>query len=134
MARLYAKLYNYQQAYRYLQEGIELAEETGSKLSLAYLYFTAGKLFLNNHVNKDIALEYLLEARNLFSEMDNWGYIHMVNICIGDVHYITGNDSIAMQYYKNATSTVYNTNYSSFLKRTIKLEWYIKKINNMILL
>ena len=68
IAATYARLYNYKLTYRYLQEGIEYAEETGSKQSLGELYFTAGQLFLNNHVNKDIALEYLLEAQRIFKD------------------------------------------------------------------
>ena len=63
LAILYAKLYNYKEAYSYLQQGIKYAEETGSSLLLAELYFTAGNLFLNNHVNKDIAIEYLEKAK-----------------------------------------------------------------------
>ena len=66
-----------------MQEGIEYAEETESKMSLAKLYFTAGQLFLNNHVNKDIALEYLLEAKSLFEELNDLDYLNWVNLSIG---------------------------------------------------
>jgi len=82
MTGLYAKLYNYKEAYSYLQQGIQYAEETDNEKSLAKLYFTAGQLFLNNHVNKDIALEYLLEAKSLFTETDNSNYLNYVNISI----------------------------------------------------
>ena len=113
IAILYASLYNYKQAYSYLQQGIEYAEETGSILSLAKLYFTAGQLFLNNHVNKDIALEYLLEAESLFAELDNWVYLNWVKLTIGDAHFRTGNDSLAMDFYKEVSSRLHPSNYST---------------------
>jgi len=113
LAALYAKLYNYKQAYSYLQQGIQYAEETGNNKSLAKLYFTAGQLFLNNHVNIDIALEYLLEAKSLFTEADNSNYLKWVNISIGDVHNKTGNDSLAMHFYKEVSSRLHPDNYST---------------------
>ena len=109
----YAKLFNYKQAYRYLQEGIEYAEETGSKHSLGELYFTAGQLFLNNHVNKDIALEYLLEAKSLFAELNDSDYLNWVKLSIGDVHYKAGNDSLAMQFYKEVSTKLYPSDYAT---------------------
>ena len=112
IAATYAKLYNYKLAYRYLQEGIEYAEEAGSKQSLGELYFTAGQLFLNNHVNKDIALEYLLEAQNIFEEGPNYRYLNYVKIGIGDVHFKTGNDSVAMQLYKEVYANIYPDDYA----------------------
>jgi len=113
LAGLYAKLYNYKQAYSYLQQGIQFAEESGNKMSLARLYFTAGQLFLNNHVNKDIALEYLLEAKSLFTELDNSDYLNWVNVIIGDVYFKTGNDSLAMHFYKVVGSQLQPGNYST---------------------
>ena len=76
IAAIYARLYNYKLAYHYLQEGIDYAEEIGSKRSLGEIYLTAGQLFLNNHVNKDIALEYLLEAQRIFEESNNYKYLN----------------------------------------------------------
>jgi len=112
IAGTYAKLHNYKLAYRYLQEGIEYAEEAGSKQSLGELYFTAGHLFLNNHVNKDIALEYLLEAQNIFEESENYRYLSMVKLGIGDVYFKTGNDSMAIQLYNEVNSTIYPDDYA----------------------
>ena len=112
IATTYAKLYNYKLAYRYLQEGIEYAEEIGNKQSLGELYFTAGHLFLNNHVNKDIALEYLLEAQSIFEESNNYRYLNIVKLSIGDVYFKTGNDSMAMQIYNEVSSTVYPDDYA----------------------
>jgi len=107
IAAIYARLYNYKLAYRYLQEGIEYAEEAGNKQSLGELYFTAGQLFLNNHVNKDIALEYLLEAQSIFTEDYNYRYLNMVRLSIGDVHFKTGSDSLAMQLYNEVNTNLY---------------------------
>lgn len=112
IAGTYAKLYNYKLAYRYLQEGIEYAEKTESEQSLGELYFTAGQLFLNNHVNKDIALEYLLEAKSIFEESQNYGYLNLVRLSIGDVHFKTGNDSLALQFYKEANNNLYSEDYA----------------------
>ena len=113
LAGLYAKLNNYKQAYSYLQQGIRFAEATESKSSLARLYFTAGQLFLNNHVNKDIALEYLLEAKSIFAELENPDYLNYVNISIGDVYSKTGNDSLAMHFYKEVSSKLHSGNVST---------------------
>jgi signal transduction histidine kinase/DNA-binding response OmpR family regulator len=113
IATLYAKLRNYRQAYSYLQEGIEYAEETESKMSLAKLYFTAAQLFMNNHVNIDIALEYLLEAKSLFAELNNSDYLYWVNLSIGDVYFKTGNDSLAMLFYKEVSARLSPDNYSA---------------------
>lgn len=96
-----------------MQQGIEFAEETGSKLSLARLYFTAGQLFLNNHVNKDIVLEYLLEAENLFAELNSSEYLNWVKLTIGDAHFRTGNDSLAMDFYQEVSSRLHPSNYST---------------------
>lgn len=112
IAGTYAKLYNYKLAYRYLQEGIEYAEETGSEHSLGEIYFTAGLLFLNNHVNKDIALEYLLQAQNIFEEGQNYININQVKVSIGDVYLNTGNDSIAMQIYNEVNNNLYQDDYA----------------------
>lgn len=112
LAKLYAKLYNYKKAYSYLQQGIKYAEETGNSLLLAELYFTAGNLFLNNHVNKDIALEYLQKAKNLFAEKNNWQYVNQANLAIGNVFYKTGNNSLAMHYFKSVTAKVTSKNFA----------------------
>ena len=112
IAATYAKIFNYKLAYRYLQEGIEYAEEAGNKQSLGELYFTAGQLFLNNHVNKDIALEYLLEAQSIFNDDYNYRYLNMVRLSIGDVHFKTGNDSLAMQLYKEVNTNLYPDDYA----------------------
>jgi len=112
IAATYARLYNYKLAYRYLQEGIEFAEETGNKQSLGELYYTAGNLFLDNHVNKDIALEYLLEAQSIFDEDYNYRYLNMVRLSIGDVYFKTGSDSLAMQLYEEVITTLYPDDYS----------------------
>ena len=112
IAATYAKLYNYKLAYRYLQEGIEYAEETGNKHSLGEIYFTAGVLFLNNHVNKDIALEYLLEAQRIFKDSENYIYLNLVRISIGDVYFKTGNDSIAMKFYNEVNANTRRNNYA----------------------
>jgi len=112
IAATYARLYNYKLAYRYLQEGIEYAEETGNKQSLGELYYTAGNLFLNNHVNKDIALEYLLEAQKIFKEDYNYRYLNMVRLSIGDVHFKTGSDSMAMQLYEEVNTKLYPDDYA----------------------
>ncbi len=112
MARLYAILYNYKNSYGYLQQGIEYAEKTESKQLLAESYFTAGKLFFNYSVNKDIALEYLLQAKNLFSEINNNDQISWVELCIGNIHNNNGNDSLAMQYFKKVSKKANKTDYS----------------------
>ena len=112
IAATYARLYNYKLAYRYLQEGIEYAEETGNKQSLGELYFTAGNLFLDNHVNKDVALEYLLEAQSIFEEDYNYRYLNMVRLSIGDVHFKTGSDSMAMQLYEEVNTKIYPDDYA----------------------
>lgn len=112
IAGTYARLYNYKLAYRYLQKGIEYAEETGNKQSLGELYFTAGNLFLNNHVNKDIALEYLLEAQSIFTEDYHYRYLNMVRLNIGDVYFKTGNDSLAMQLYEDVNTKLYPDDYA----------------------
>ncbi len=112
IAATYAKLYNYKLAYRYLQEGIEYAEGTGSKHALGEIYFTAGQLFLNNHVNKDIALEYLLKAQENFEDSKDTQYIKLVKLSIGDVYFKTGNDTMAMKIYKEVSTVVYQGNYA----------------------
>lgn len=112
IAGTYAKLYNYKLAYRYLQEGIDYAEKTGSKQSLGEIYFTAGRLFLNNHVNKDIALEYLLEAQKKFTDSKNYLYLNLVKLSIGDVYFKTGNDSIALQLYNEVSDNLYFESYA----------------------
>ena len=112
IAATYARLYNYKLAYRYLQEGIEYAEEVGNKQSLGELYLTAGNLFLNNHVNKDIALEYLLEAQSIFEKSQNYRYLSHVKTSIGDVYFKTGNDSIAMQLYKEVYADLDTSDYA----------------------
>ncbi len=95
-----------------MQEGIEYAEEAGNKQSLGELYFTAGQLFLNNHVNKDIALEYLLEAQSIFEDSQNYRYLNMVRLSIGDVHFKTGSDSMAMQLYNEVNTNLYPDDYA----------------------
>jgi signal transduction histidine kinase/DNA-binding response OmpR family regulator len=112
IAGTYAKLFNYKLAYRYLQEGIEYAEKAGSKQSLGELYFTAGHLFLNNHVNKDIALEYLLEAQSIFEETKNYRYLNFVKLSIGDVYFKTENDSIALELYQEVSTSLYPDDYA----------------------
>lgn len=112
IAITYARLHNYKLAYRYLQEGIEYAEESGNKQSLGEIYFTAGQLFLNNHVNKDIALEYLLEAQSIFTADYNYRYLNMVRLSIGDVHFKTGSDSMAMQLYDEVSTNLYPDDYA----------------------
>jgi signal transduction histidine kinase/DNA-binding response OmpR family regulator len=112
IAATYARLYNYKLAYRYLQEGIEYAEEKGNKQSLGEIYFTAGQLFLNNHVNKDIALEYLLEAQRIFADDYNYRYLNMTRLGMGDVHFKTGNDSMAMQLYNEVSTNLYPDDYA----------------------
>ena len=129
LAILYAKLYNYKEAYSYLQQGIKYAEETGSSLLLAELYFTAGNLFLNNHVNKDIALEYLEKAKILFAEKNNWQYVNMANLAIGNVFYKTGNDSLAMHYFKSVTAKVSSKNLSA-LSQANHMIGMVYKSNN----
>ena len=112
IASLYSKLYNYKLAYRYLQEGIEYVEDNGDKHVLAKIYFSAGKLFLNNHVNKDIALEYFQEAKNLFKETDNVLYVNWVDVCISELYFITENDSLAIQYLKNVINKASRNSYT----------------------
>lgn len=112
IAATYAKLYNYKLAYRYLQEGIEFAEETGSTTSLGEIYFTAGRLFLNNHVNKAIALEYLLQAQSIFDEGQDYRNGNLVKLSIGAVYLNTGNDSIAMQIYNEVYNDLYQDDYA----------------------
>lgn len=112
IAITYARLYNYKLAYRYLQEGIDYAEKTGNKQLLGEIYFTAGQLFLNNHVNKDIALEYLLEAQSIFEESNNYRYLNFVKLSIGDVYFKTGSDSIAMKLYNEVRTNIYPDDYA----------------------
>ena len=112
IAGTYANRYNYKLAYHYLQEGIEYAEETGNKQLLGEIYLTAGLLFLNNHVNKDIALEYLLEAEQIFEGQKNVLYLNLTKLQIGDVYFKTGNDSIAMQFYNEVNANTRQKNYA----------------------
>jgi len=129
LATLYAQLYNYKKAYSYLQQGIKYAEKTGSSLLLAKLYFTAGNLFLNNHVNKDIALEYLQKAKILFAEKNNWQYVNLTNLSIGNVFHKTGNDSLAMHYFKSVTAKVSSKNFSA-LSQANHMIGMVYKSNN----
>ena len=112
IATTYAHLYNYKLAYGYLQQGIEYAEEIGDKQLLGEIYFTAGNLFLNNHVNKDIALEYLLEAQSIFEESNNYRYLNIVKLSIGDVYFKTENDSMALQLYEDVSANLYPDDYA----------------------
>jgi signal transduction histidine kinase/DNA-binding response OmpR family regulator len=129
LATLYAQLYNYKKAYSYLQQGIKYAEETGSSFLLAELYYTAGNLFLNNHVNKDIALEYLQKAKKLFAEKNNWQYVNLANLSIGNVFYKTGNDSLATIYFKSVTAKVSSKNFSA-LSQANHMIGMVYKSNN----
>ena len=112
IAGTYARLYNYKLAYRYLQDGIDYAEEIGNKQLLGEIYLTAGLLFLNNHVNKDIALEYLIQAQHIFEDSKDTKYLRFVTLSIGDVYFKTGNDTLAMQFYDKVKANTYSGNYS----------------------
>lgn len=129
IAVLYASLNNYKQAYTYLQEGIEYAEETGSKMSLAKLYLTAGLLFLNNDLNKDIALEYLLQSQSLFAELNDSNYLNWAKLSIGDAHFKAGNDTLAMQLYVEVSENVSQSNYSIISRVDHKIGMVYKSRN-----
>ena len=112
IAGIYAKLYNYKLAYRYLQEGIDYAEEIGNKQLLGEIYLTAGRLFLNNHVNKDIALEYLIQAQQIFEDSKSTINLNHATLSIAEVYFKTGNDTMAMQFYNKIKSNIYSGNHS----------------------
>ena len=130
ISALYAKLQNYRKAYTYLREAIEYAEETGSKAALAKLYFTAGQLFLNNHVNKDIALEYMHEAQSLFRELNDLQYLNWVRLSLGDWQLATGNDSLALRIYKEVSLELDSGNYSTQSQTNYRIGMVYKKRNN----
>lgn len=129
IANLYAKLHNYKQTYSLLQEGLEYAEEKGNKRSLAELYFAAGKLFFYQNINKDIALEYLAEAKKIFAELNNLNYINWINLCIADIYNEMGQNSVALEYIKYVTETTYKTNYSMHSLANYMLGMIFKKQN-----
>ncbi|MCB2220682.1 MAG: response regulator [Bacteroidetes bacterium] len=130
ISALYAKLQNYREAYTYLREGIEYAEETGSKPALAKLYFTAGQLFLNNHVNKDIALEYMQKAQGLFIELNDWQYLNWARLSVGDWYLKTGNDSLALRIYKEVSLELDSGNHSAQSQTNYRIGITYKKRNN----
>ena len=127
IAGTYAGLYNYKLSYRYLQEGIEYAEEIGNKQLLGEIYLTAGLLFLNNHVNKDIALEYLLEAQQIFDDNNNILYLNLTKLHIGDVYFKTGNDVMAMQFYNEAIAHTHARNYALHSSANHKIAMVFKR-------
>ena len=126
IAGTYAKLYNYKLAYHYLQEGIEYAEGSGNKQLLGEIYLTAGVLFLNNHVNKDIALEYLLEAEQIFEDQKNNLYVNLTKLQIGDVYFKTGNDSIALHLYNEVKANTRQNNYAMLSAVNYKIAMVFK--------
>ncbi len=130
ISAVYATLQNYRQAYHYLREGIEYAEETGSKLALARLYFTAGQLFLNNHVNKDIALEYMQKAQSLFGELNDLQYLNWARLSVGDWYLKTGNDSLALGIYKEVHRELDSANHSTLSQINYRIGLIYKKRNN----
>ena len=130
ISALYAKLQNYRKAYTYLREAIGYAEETGSKAALAKLYFTAGQLFLNNHVNKDIALEYMQEAQILFRELNDLQYLNWARLSVGDWHLKTGNDSLALRIYKEVSLALDSGNYSTRSQTDYRIGMVYKKRKN----
>jgi signal transduction histidine kinase/DNA-binding response OmpR family regulator len=130
ISALYAKLQNYREAYTYLREAIEYAEETGSNAALAKLYFTAGQLFLNNHVNKDIALEYMQEAQILFRELNDLQYLNWARLSVGDWHLKTGNDSLALRIYKEVSLELDSGNHSTLSQTDYRIGMVFKKRNN----
>lgn len=113
IVRVFADLNNYKEAYRYLQDGLEYAQGSETRSSLAKLYVTAGQVFLDNHVNKDIALEYLLEAKTLFTELDDPEYLFWTRLSIGDWYLRTDNDSLALVAYKEVRAELDSTNHSA---------------------
>ncbi|NPD46646.1 ATP-binding protein [Lentimicrobium sp. S6] len=127
IAGTYARLYNYKLSYQYLQEAIEYAEELGDNQSLGEMYLTAGLLFLNNHVNKDIALEYLLEAQGLFEDQKNKIYINLTKLQIGDVYFKTGNDTLAMKYYNEVIASTRQSNYAMLSAANHKIGMVFKE-------
>jgi signal transduction histidine kinase/DNA-binding response OmpR family regulator len=129
ISALYAKLQNYREAYTYLREAIEYAEETESKAALAKLYFTAGQLFLNNHVNKDIALEYMQEAQGLFRELSDMQYLNWARLSVGDWHLKTGNDSLALRIYKEVSLELDSGDYSTQSQTDYRIGMTYKKRN-----
>ncbi len=123
---IYAEQYNYKLAYSYLQKGIKYIESKGDKRMLAKIYFSAGKLFLNNHINKDIALEYFQEAKNLFKETGNNLYINWVDLCISELYFTAGNDSLAIQYLKNILNNASKNSYTLLSNTYCRIGRYYK--------
>ena len=130
LAGLYAKLNNYKKAYNFLQQGIQYAEETGNKNSLGKLYYTAGQLFLKNHVNKDIALEYFQEAKNIFIEQNTYNYLNWSKVSIGDWYFATGNDTLALLLYKRVSAELGSRDYSTQSQTNHRIGMVYKKRNN----
>jgi signal transduction histidine kinase/AraC-like DNA-binding protein len=131
LAGLYSTLNNYKQAYRFLVEGIAYAEETESKLSLAELYYTTGRLFLKSHVNTEIALEYFQEAKNIFAELNNLNFTNLVHLSIADVHLATGNDSLALLNYRKVANSIHESHYASLSQANHKLGMFFKDKNQL---
>ncbi len=101
VAKLYSDLHNYKDAYHYLLEGIEYAVAVNNSASLANLYFRTGELFIIHNLNGKIAIDYMIEAKNLYRKLNPDYDINTINLSIGDAYHSLGNDSLALSYYSD---------------------------------
>lgn len=127
IAELYAKLHNYKQAYSYLLEAIDYAKLNNEKQALADVYVTIGKLFLDVKLNTDIALDYFLEAKKIFSESYQKYDLLSLNYYIGDTYFEKGNDSLALNYYRNVLDNVDKNEYHYISYANYKIGMVYKK-------
>ena len=124
VAKLYSQLHNYKDAYHYLLEGIEYAELVNDRYSLANLYCSTGELFIQNNLNENIAIDYLIEARGLYLTLNPKYDISFINLFIGDAYCSMGNDSLALKYFTsviNSKATGENNMHSKAYYKTAML-------------
>lgn len=129
IAGLYAKMRHYKLAYRYMLEGIEFAEKTGEEISLANLYFSTGELFINNHLNENIALDYLLESKRLYQKLNENFDVCDIENCIGDAYHQMSKDSLAMDSYKRVVGLIGENDFITLSNTYYKIGMVYKSKN-----
>jgi signal transduction histidine kinase/DNA-binding response OmpR family regulator len=115
LVQLYGKLHNYKQAYHYLLEGIEYANEKNKRSSLTELYITAGNLFLVNNINDDAAFAYFQEAKTFFTDNEDAYQNYYIDLCIADLSFRAGNDSLAARTFHYVISKLEDKNDERYL-------------------
>ncbi len=126
VAKLYSDLHNYKDAYHYLLEGIEYAVAVNDNSSLANLYYRTGELFIIHNLNDQVAIDYLIEAKNLYQSLNPDHDVNTINLSIGDAYHSLGNDSLALSYYADvvhkASTTTGRTLSDAFYKIALLYE------------